>query len=41
MPEFFKTVMAEGPAVAPWAVLLRLLLALGLGGGVAWRRGSG
>lgn len=36
MPDFFKTVLTDGPAVAPGAVLLRLLTALALGGGVAW-----
>lgn len=45
MLDLLKTPFTDAPAVSPWVVAVRLLLALALGGGVAWihqrtRRGS-
>jgi len=36
MPDFLKTPFVDGPEVSPLVVLVRLLLALALGGIVAW-----
>lgn len=36
LPEFFKTTVFNGPSISPMDVLIRLLLALALGGVVAW-----